>query len=95
MINFYARIFFYAGLTFYSLVSMAETLPMQERFLDVGYATLWCQQWFTESARDKIPIIFIHGGPGFESGYIIFEESAHMPHIEEEQRYLEVVREFL
>lgn len=50
---------------------MAETLQMQERFLDVGYATLWYQQWFTESARDKTPIIFMHGGPGFESGYII------------------------
>ncbi len=69
--SLYTKIFCYVTLTFYSLVSMAEILQTQERFLDVSYATLWCQQWFTESTRNKTPIIFIHGGPGFESGYII------------------------
>jgi proline-specific peptidase len=50
---------------------MAEIIQTEELKLNFEYATIWCQKWFTESTKDKAPLIFVHGGPGFESGYII------------------------
>jgi len=49
---------------------MMETLQAEEHFLDFGYGKIWSQHWFVNETKDKTPIIFIHGGPGFESGYI-------------------------
>lgn len=63
---------------FNPVMSMNEQLQSTEEYIDLGYATLWCQTWFTESTKGKTPIVFIHGGPGFESGYIInLKEIAH------------------
>ncbi|HSC25006.1 MAG TPA: proline iminopeptidase-family hydrolase [Candidatus Babeliales bacterium] len=52
-------------------LSHMEPLQLQQHYLDFEYCTLWAQTWFTSQTKHKTPIIFIHGGPGLESGYII------------------------
>lgn len=53
------------------LPTMETNLRMDQQFLHCEYGTIWYQKWFTKKTNNKTPIIFIHGGPGLESGYII------------------------
>jgi hypothetical protein len=39
----------------------------------------------------RLPLLVVHGGPG----WVVFEESSHMPHLEEPERFLDVVGAFL
>jgi len=39
--------------------------------IDIGYVTIKCQKYLVDATKHKTPIIFIHGGPGYEAGYII------------------------
>jgi len=46
------------------------SMHVQEHFIELDYARIWCQIWSTQLTRHSIPIVFVHGGPGLESGYI-------------------------
>ncbi|HEV2916572.1 MAG TPA: proline iminopeptidase-family hydrolase [Candidatus Babeliales bacterium] len=58
-------------IAFYRKSSAMEALQVAEQYLGFGYGNIWTQKWFAESTYHKTPIIFVHGGPGLESGYII------------------------
>lgn len=58
-------------ITSHRAVLMKKTLQVDQKFLDLTYCTIWCQRWFAQETKDKTPIIFVHGGPGLESGYIM------------------------
>ncbi|MDR3646303.1 MAG: proline iminopeptidase-family hydrolase [Candidatus Babeliales bacterium] len=58
-------------ITLYKVLKPMQSIQTEQHFLDLGYCTIWYQKSFNQETKDKTPIIFVHGGPGLESGYII------------------------
>ncbi|MDR3646311.1 MAG: proline iminopeptidase-family hydrolase [Candidatus Babeliales bacterium] len=58
-------------ITLYKVLKPMQSIKTEQHYLDLGYCNIWYQKSFTQETKDKTPIIFVHGGPGLESGYII------------------------
>jgi len=58
-------------ITVYMSLKSMNPIQHEERFLDLDYGKIWYQRWFNQKTKDKTPVLFMHGGPGFESGAMV------------------------
>ena len=76
----------------FHVVGRLKGWDITERLSEIRTPTLVLSGRYDE-ATPLIAQTVQHGIPGAE--WVLFEESSHMPHVEEAERYIEVVDEFL
>lgn len=76
----------------FHVIGTIKDWDITERLAEIDVPTLLVSGWYDEATpaivgrmKDRIP----------GSGWVLFEKSSHMPHVEESERFLDVVGDFL
>lgn len=76
----------------FHVIGVIKDWDIRDRLGEITFPTLLTSGRFDELTPMQAEIV-ANGVPGAE--WVIFENSAHLPHAEEQERYLQVLNEFL
>jgi pimeloyl-ACP methyl ester carboxylesterase len=78
---------------------MTAAVEAHEGTVEVTGARIWYR---VVGSGKAVPLVTVHGGPGAThhslvpgAEMVVFEHSSHVPHLEEPERFLHVLRDFL